>query len=279
MSFEVRELPDVIKIISLLTIGEGVQRKVLLSRIDRLCVRRVCLDVSDFDRAVDEMVKEGLVGLKPDGAVELTDRGRSLAHEWRNLLLGEEPIMELVAGLTDGSITSLVVIISAHLTGLPIGVTTFAAFLTLSSMALTNFSSFFLGGKTEDISDMVSIQNLINFSLSDIPDREQRSKSLSLTKSLFTLLGREISRINLKAAVVSGVVTFLASIIPLAAYLALPDPWDLVLSLGIVAGVVGFFLVRYRAKKTKVPWRVTLLETLVIITMAVIASLFLGQGF
>jgi len=60
------------------------------------------------------------------------------------------------------------------------------------------------------------------------------------------------------------------------AYLTLPEPLDIILSLSIVGGVVGVFLVRYRSQRTKVHWKVTLLETVIIVTIAVIASLLLG---
>ena len=63
---------------------------------------------------------------------------------------------------------------------------------------------------------------------------------------------KDLNKSNMKAAVVSGVTTFLAGIIPIALYLYLPDPIDLFVSLGFVAVVVGVFLVRYRSKKTRV---------------------------
>jgi cytochrome c oxidase assembly factor CtaG len=56
----------------------------------------------------------------------------------------------------------------------------------------------------------------------------------------------------------------------------LPKPIDIILSLAIVATVVGVFLVRYRSKRTKVHWKVTLFETAVIVVIATIASLIIG---
>jgi hypothetical protein len=64
--------------------------------------------------------------------------------------------------------------------------------------------------------------------------------------------------------------------VPIIAYLVLPYPLDIVLSLAIVAGVVGVFLVRYRARRTRVHWKVTLIETVAIVVIAVVASLVLG---
>jgi hypothetical protein len=192
------------------------------------------------------------------------------------LLLKKEPILEVVAGLVDGSITGLVVIISAFVASLTLKTMAFAAFLTLSSVAITNFSSFLLGGITEDLADMMTLQTLMNYSLSDIPDKGEREKSLTLVKDLFTVLHKEISRSNLFAAIICGTTTFLAGIIPIMAYFMLPTPLHIIFSLAIVAAVVGFFLVRYRAKRTKVHWKITLLETGVIVAIAVIASLVIG---
>lgn len=63
---------------------------------------------------------------------------------------------------------------------------------------------------------------------------------------------------------------------PILAYLTLPSPLDIILSLSLVATIAGVFLVRYRSKKTRVHWKVTLLETIVIVAIAVLASLLLG---
>ena len=62
----------------------------------------------------------------------------------------------------------------------------------------------------------------MNYSLSDIPDKKERDKSLLLVQKLFTLLGKEIHRSNLYAAIICGTTTFVAGIIPIAAYLLLP---------------------------------------------------------
>jgi hypothetical protein len=178
--------------------------------------------------------------------------------------------------LVDGSVTGLVVILTAFIAGLALKTMAFAAFLTLSSVAITNFSSFLLGGITEDLADMITLQNLMNYSLSDIPDRAEREKSLMLVKHLFTVLHKEISRSNLFAAIICGTTTFLAGITPIIAYFVLPEPFHIVVSLAIVGTVVGVFLVRYRSKRSKVHWKVTLLETAVIVAIAVIASLLIG---
>jgi VIT1/CCC1 family predicted Fe2+/Mn2+ transporter len=194
--------------------------------------------------------------------------------------------MEVVAGLVDGSVTSLVVILSAFIATLTttssfLGSTAaviFAAFLTLSAVAITNFSSFLLGGITEDLADIMTLQNLMNYSLSDIPDKKERDKSLLLVQKLFTLLSKEIHRSNVYAAIICGVTTFIAGIIPIAAYLLLPPIINIIASLVLVTTIVGVFLVRYRSKKTRVNWKVTLLETFAIVIIAVIASLILGAA-
>jgi len=49
-------------------------------------------------------------------------------------------------------------------------------------------------------------------------------------------------------------------------------------SLGTIGVMITVFLVRYRAKKAQVSWKVTLLETVVIIAIATIVSLIIGSG-
>ncbi|WXG44401.1 MAG: hypothetical protein WED04_10265 [Promethearchaeati archaeon SRVP18_Atabeyarchaeia-1] len=277
MSIAIRDLIDVIKIITLINIGkdEKIQTTQLKQRVDRICANHVCVETRDVDRALDSMEHEGLIR-HHDGISRLTEKGAKLGSDWRSLLLKKQPIIEVVAGLTDGSITGLVVILSAFIANLHTGVAVFAAFLTLASVAITNFSSFLLGGITEDIADMITLRNLVNYSLHGIPDIDKRDRSLRLVKELFDLLHKEISRSNLLAAVLCGTTTFVAGFMPIVVYLTLPDPYRLFASLCIVGAVVGIFLVRYRSRITKVHWKVTLLETIAIISIAVTASILLG---
>ena len=279
MSFEIQELSDVIRVIVLLNLRRGHKLEILplKRRIDRICAGHIHVETNDLHRALKEMASEGLI-LIQDGAVQLTERGIWLGEEWRRLLLKKEPIIEVVAGLADGSVTGLVVVLSAFIAGLATSAATFAAFLTLTSVAVTNFSSFMLGGITEDLADMMNLRALMDYSLSDIPDKVERDKSLALVKHLFTVLHGEISKSNLQAAAICGATTFLAGSIPIVTYLALPSPLDIVLSLSVVAAIVGVFLVRYRSKRTRVHWKVTLLETIVIVAIAVLASLLLGRS-
>jgi hypothetical protein len=128
---------------------------------------------------------------------------------------------------------------------------TFATPLTLAAVAITNFSSFLLGGITENLAGMLTLQTLMNYSLSDMADGEQKKKSLMLVKRLFSVLHKEISRSNIGAALICGSTTFAAGIIPALAYLMLPKPLDLIVSLSIVVAVVGVFLVRIQIKKDK----------------------------
>jgi hypothetical protein len=188
----------------------------------------------------------------------------------------EEPILEIVAGLVDGSITGLVVILSAFTAALTDRAVIFAAFLTLTAVAITNFSSFLLGGITEDLADIMTLQSLMNYSLSDIPDKNERDKSFLLVKKLFTLLDEEIHRSNLYAAIICGTTTYLAGSIPIITYIALSRPLNMVLSLTMVAVITGVFLVRYRSKKTRVNWKITLYEIITIVVIATIASLLIG---
>ena len=239
--------------------------------------------MNELDKSLKEMIAEGLI-VEKDDMVQLTSQGQRLGKEWESLLLKKEPIMEVVAGLVDGSITSLVVILSAFIATLTAHTTflgnpktvVFAAFLTLTAVAITNFSSFLLGGITEDLADIMTLQNLMNYSLSDIPDKKERDKSLLLVQKLFTLLSKQIHRSNLYAAVICGTTAFVAGIIPIAAYLVLPSYYNVVVSLIIVTAIVGVFLVRYRSKKTRVNWKITLSETIVIVVIATAVSLLLG---
>jgi len=273
----IEELPDVIRIIVLLNLSKGhrILKSTLKRRIDKVCVSLACVSVNDLEKVLQTMASEGLVTELTD-TIQLTKRGLDLGKEWESLLLKKEPILETVAGLVDGSITGIVVILSAFIAALTTSVTIFAAFLTLSAVAITNFSSFLLGGITEDLADIMTLQNLMNYSLSDIPDKSERDKSLLLVKSLFTVLDKEIHRSNLFAAIICGTTTFLAGSLPIIIYIVLPRPINLILSLGVVAAIVGIFLVRYRSKKTRVHWKVTLSETIVIVFIATIASLLLG---
>ena len=285
MAFEIQELPDVIRVIVLLNLSKGarIKKSTLKSRIDRVCLNYACIEMSELDKALKEMSIEGLLTEK-DEVVQLTAQGQKLGKEWESLLLKKEPIMEVVAGLVDGSITSLVVILSAFIATLT-GTKTllgdprtliFAALLTLSAVAITGFSSFLLGGITADLADIMTLQNLMNYSLSDIPDKKERDKSLLLVQKLFTLLDKQIHRSNLYGATISGVTTFLAGIFPIATYLVLPPFYNIAFSLGEVVIISGVFLVRYRSKKTRVNWKVTLAETIAIVIIATIVSLLLG---
>lgn len=262
----------------LLSLSKGVEvNKAMLKRqVDKICATRVCIDLSDLEKTLKEMATEDLI-VNLDGKVKLTEQGIKLGKEWRSLLLKKDPVLEIVAGLVDGSITGLVIILSAFIAGLTASATGFAASLTLAAVAITNFSSFLLGGITEDLADMMTLQTLMNYSLSDISDGKERAKSLTLVKQLFLVLHREINRANLYAATICSTTTFLAGVIPVMAYLLLPGPIDIILSLGMVGAVIGVFLVRYRSRKTKVPWKVTLFETIAIVFIAVIASLLIGS--
>lgn len=284
MAFEIQELPDVIRIMVLLNLSKGtlMQKSVLKRRIDKVCAGFACVEMSELEKALKEMTLEGLI-TETEDAVQLTEQGLRLGREWESLLLKKEPIFEVVAGLVDGSITSLVVILSAFvatLTGSAVFVSfksvIFAAFLTLTAVAITNFSSFLLGGITEDLADIMTLQTLMNYSLSDIPDQKERDKSLMLVKRLFTLLSKEIHRSNLFSAVICGTTTFLAGSIPIVTYIALSRPLNIIFSMMVVVAIVGVFLVRYRSKKTRVHWKVTLYETLAIVAIATVASLLLG---
>jgi hypothetical protein len=277
VSFEIQELLDVIRVIVLLNLSKGTRmpKSSLKRRIDKVCATYACIEMSELEKALKEMASEGLI-IDNDDTVQLTEQGLKLGKEWESLLLKKEPIFEIVAGLVDGSITGLVVILSAFIAALTAKAVIFAAFLTLTAVSITNFSSFLLGGITEDLADIMTLQTLMNYSLSDIPDKKERDKSLLLVKNLFTLLNKEIHRSNLYAAIICSTTTFLAGSIPIITYIALSSPLNIILSLTMVAVIAGVFLVRYRSKKTRVHWKITLYETIAIVAIATIASLLIG---
>jgi VIT1/CCC1 family predicted Fe2+/Mn2+ transporter len=83
-------------------------------------------------------------------------------------------------------------------------------------------------------------------------------------------------RSNLYAAIICGTTTFIAGIIQIATDLVLPPIYNGVVSLILLAFISGVFLARYRSKKTRVNWKITLLETVAIVIIATVASLLLG---
>src|SRR3972149_7523149 len=87
-------------------------KSTLKRRIDKVCVSLACIEMNELEKALEQMATEGLI-TEQDGTVQLTDRGQQLGKEWESLLLKKEPILEIVAGLVDGSITGIVVILSA----------------------------------------------------------------------------------------------------------------------------------------------------------------------
>jgi hypothetical protein len=68
LSFEIQELPDVIKIVTLLNLQQmkSASKKQLKERLDHICGRDLCVEVSDFDEALEEMVSEVSNG-EPEG--------------------------------------------------------------------------------------------------------------------------------------------------------------------------------------------------------------------
>ena len=134
----------------------------------------------------------------------------------------------------------------------------------------------FLLGVTEELADVIMLQTLMSYSLSDIPDMREREKSLTLMKHSFVVLQKSHrpfkpfcsfdlwnNKLRCRCRANSGL-------------LVLPRPLDIFLSLVIVVAVTVFFLARYRPRRPKVHWNIMLLERAVIVTLAVIASLLMG---
>jgi hypothetical protein len=279
LSFEIQELPDILRVIVLLSFRkeDRLTKPLLKKKVEEYLANGASIRMDDLDEALEEMVSEGLL-VKKDGNFKLTRQGIRLGKEWKNLLIKRDPVFEVVAGLTDGSITGLVVILSAFLAGLKMEIALFAAILSLAAVSITNFSSFMLGGKTEDMANILTLKTLIDHSLSDIPDKKERVRSLRLAKHLFAILRREITKSNLLSASICGFTTFMAGIIPIVAFLSLPNPLNVIVSLGIIGVMTTVFLVRYRAKKAQVSWKVILPETIVIIVIATVISSIIGSG-
>jgi len=278
LSFEIQDLVDVLRVFILIELDENpLSKSSLKRRIDNLCRGRFSIETKDLDETLKSMVSEGLI-IDRDGYVQLTEKGIQISDEWRNLLLRDEPILEIVAGIADGSVTGLVVILSSLIAGLTSSITLVAALLSLATVAITNFSSFLLGGMTEDIADVITLQNLITYSLSDIPDVKEKEKSLFVAKEMLNLLREKRGRMNILSASACGITTFISGIMPIAAYLMLPPLFNVIVSISIVGVITGLFLVHYRSTKTKIPWKITLLQTVVIMTVAIIASLILSAS-
>ncbi|ABL78637.1 hypothetical protein [Thermofilum pendens] len=276
MSFEVQDLYDVIKISILLALEDDPRLRLdeLESRLRELYGNEVGLDPAEIRKALSELSGEGLVVCK-DGVLELTEAGLKISEDWRNLLLKSEPVLEVVAGLTDGTVTGLITVISSHLAGLSSKLTVFASLLALTSVAVTNFSSFFLGGVTEDLSEVVALRRLMAYSLSDHPDKRQVSRSLKLLGRLYRVLYREIRRANVLSAALSGVATLAAGFVPIALYLALPPPFNLLASIAVVSAAI-LALAKYRSSAARTHFKRTLAETLLVILLVVLVSLLLG---
>ncbi|MCJ7794012.1 hypothetical protein MUP42_03670, partial [Candidatus Bathyarchaeota archaeon] len=93
MSFEIQELPDVIRVIVLLNLSKGakIKKSALKNRVDGICVSYACIEMNELDKALKEMSAEGLITENED-MVQLTSQGQRLGKEWESLLLKKEPI-------------------------------------------------------------------------------------------------------------------------------------------------------------------------------------------
>ena len=278
MSFEIQDLVDILRVFILIELDENpLSKRTLKRKINDLCKGRFSIETKDLDETLKSMINEGLI-IDKDGYVQLTDKGIQISDEWRSLLLKDEPILEVVAGIADGSVSGLVVILSSIIAGLTTDITVVAALLSLATVAITNFSSFLLGGMTEDVADVITLQNLITYSLSDIPDVREKEKSLFLAKEMLNLLRKKRGKMSILSASICGITTFVSGITPIVTYLMLPPPFNMLVSISIVGAVTGIFLVYYRSSKTKIPWKITLFQTAVIMAVVVVASLILSTN-
>ena len=131
--------------------------------------------MNDLEKTLAQMASEALT-IKDDEQVQLTEQDVKLGKEVVKPSSAERTWLEVVAGLLDGSIISLVVVLSVFIAGLAFKTAAFAAFLTLASVAITNFSSFLLGGIVANDADIVTLQTLMNYSarLRLQPERHSR---------------------------------------------------------------------------------------------------------
>ena len=109
MSFKVQELLDIIKLVTLLELQgkKNASKTQFKDRLSHICVRDMCIDISELNKALSEMVAKKLIILN-DGTVSLTSSGELLAGKWENSFVSEELMLEVISGLTDSCITSLI---------------------------------------------------------------------------------------------------------------------------------------------------------------------------
>lgn len=278
MSLEIQDLADLLRILTLIELrGKTISKDKLKHKIERVCKKRLCIEEKDINEALKSMVDEGLiVDLGKD--IKLTSKGARISSLWRSFLLKVEPVLEIIVGVADGSITSLIIIISYFIAELTVKVALITFILSLTIVALTNFSSFLLGGLTEDLADLETLQNLIVYSLSDIFDMKERRKALLLAKEILNLLRSRRSRIGVLSALACSAATFVSGIVPLTIFLFTPQPFNIIFSLCVIGAMIGFFLIYYRSQKTKMPWKVIFIQTIIIVTATVFASLLLGAN-
>jgi VIT1/CCC1 family predicted Fe2+/Mn2+ transporter len=282
VAFHPQDINDLIKVIVLINFdksGESLRGQ-LHRRLNKFLGREPLQRVShnDFSETIDEMMQEGLASM--DGErIRLSERGKVLSKEFKSLLFKQEPILEITAGLSDGSIAGLIVIVSAYVANLGRAATLYAAALTITAVALTGITSLLLGGKTEDLADLVTLRRLMEHDLYRINDKDERERSFLLMQDLFHVLGSEINKSNLTSALIFMATCIVSGLIPVGLDLILPQPLGIIVSLTIVLAVVGIFLVRYRSKKTGIHWKFLILETFGLIISSVLVSLLLGSGF
>jgi hypothetical protein len=281
VTFQPQDINDLIKVIVLINFdksGESL-REQLHRRLNKFLGREPLQRVShnDFNETIDKMVLEGLASINGD-RIALSERGKFLSSEFKSLLFKREPILEITAGITEGSIAGLIVIVSAYAANMGRAAVLYAAVLTITAVALTGITSLLLGGKTEDLADLITLRRLMEHDLRQIDDKDERTRSLLLIKDLFNVLRNEITKSNVSSTLFYMVMCISSGLLPIGLDIFLPQPFGLAVSLTFVSAVVGVFLLRYRSKKTQTHWKFLIVETFGLIIAAVIISLMLGSG-
>lgn len=281
MAFHPQDINDLIKVIVLINFdksGESYTEQ-LHKRLNKFLGREPLQRVSHYDlnQTLDEMTREGLARIEGE-RVSLSERGKMLSREFKSLLFKREPILEITAGISEGSIAGLIVIVSAYAASLGRAAILYAAVLTITAVALTGITSLILGGKTEDLADLITLRRLMEHDLKRIGDEEERERSLLLIKDLFDVLKAEINRSNISSAAFYVTTCVFAGLLPVALDILLPQPLGIIASMSFVLVVVGIILLRYRSKKTQTHWKFLILETFGLIIASVLVSLLLGSG-
>lgn len=273
MSFEIRELADLIELTILLSIyKKGLYSKEALeTKVEKYLQKSFDITASDLGEALHDMKARGLIE-KVDEKYRLTDLGLRIGEEWKDLLTERRPTFEITVGMLEGIAGSLLLILTTFLLGMARTLSFITIFLGIISLSITNVSSTIVGGKTEDIEDALSLKNLIQYSVNNVPDKKERKRSQQYISSLFNVLRSEISQHTTFKALIAGGATLMAGLAPLVPFMLLPNSMGLIFAF-IIIGFLISILVYFRSTVMKIHWTTILRETILVIALVIIVSL------